>query len=53
MTRERNAIDSLGDLFGSKARALVLAALASAAGEDVTASEVARQQGITVQEAAK
>jgi len=53
MTRERNAIDSLGDLFGSKARALVLAALASAGGEDVTASEVARQQGITVQEAAK
>jgi uncharacterized protein len=43
----------LGELFGSRGRVLVLAALAEQPGEEVTASEVARRQGLTVPDAAR
>ena len=46
-------VQQLGELFGSAGRALVLAALAERPGQDVTASEVARAQGITVPDAAR
>lgn len=43
----------LGELFGSRGRVLVLAALADRPGEEMTPSEVARRQGLTVPDAAQ
>ena len=43
----------MGTLFGSKVRVLVLAALAEARGEALTASDIARRQRLSVQQAGK
>jgi len=46
-------LDLVAKLFGSKVRVLVLAALAEARGEALTATDIARRQGLSVQQAAK
>ena len=49
----RSGLEQLSSLLGSRGRALVLGQLAARTGEELTASEVARETGLSVPESAR